>query len=110
MVKIGTMINKQPIRSFTLDKQLNDLKIYYKGRKEAPIYFTFGEKKAGIQLHYCIRNGPTHHYIFIMTNKMRNNAGLFKGRVALLQQLYNIILHTEIMIYDENDPLIISFD
>jgi hypothetical protein len=111
MRKLEAIINKQPVRSFTLEKQLNDLKIYYKeGKGTSPIYFTFGEKKAGIQLHYCIRNGSEDHYIFIMTPKMRNNAGLFKGRVTLLQQLYSIILNTEVIIYDEIDPFIITFD
>lgn len=44
-----------------------------------------------------------------MTPNMRNSAGLFKGRVAILQQLYTIILNTEVVIYDEADPFIVSF-
>jgi hypothetical protein len=45
-----------------------------------------------------------------MNPNMRNNAGLFKGRVALLQQLYYNVLNIEAVIYDEADPFIVSFD
>jgi hypothetical protein len=36
-----------------------------------------------VQLHYVISNASRQHFLFVMTSKMRNNAGSYKGRVRL---------------------------
>jgi hypothetical protein len=63
------------------------LKIYCRTqpKENSECYYTFGERKEGIQLHYCITHANTRHYIFVVSPKLHNNAGSYKGRVRLLE-------------------------